>query len=266
MPRLEPELVCPRCLGPLTALAAATAGPPPVACEGCACTYLADAGWLDFIGLPDPGAGRLGPRLMHSPAFAAVYERLWRPTFVAVASAGTADRGQEAEAVDEALAGAVAGVVVDLSCGPGFTGRRLAATGRFARVYGLDGSVAMLQRAAQARDPGLRLVRADVARLPFADASLAGVHAGAALHVWPDPPSAIAEVARTLRPGGVFVASTFAYPRLAVLRPLAASFQLVSGARVFEVEELAGHCRTHGLVDFTVERRGALIFFTAVRD
>jgi ubiquinone/menaquinone biosynthesis C-methylase UbiE len=120
----------------------------------------------------------------------------------------------------------------------------------------------MLQRAL-AEAPGLPLLRADVARLPFAHASLAGAHAGAALHMWPDPDAAIAEVGRVLRPGGVFVASTFAHRE--PLRPLTTAFQAASSARVFEVEELAGMCRTHGLRQFTAERRGALVMFAATR-
>ena len=47
----------------------------------------------------------------------------------------------------------------------------------------------------------LPLLRADVARLPFAHASLAAAHAGAALHLWPDPDAAIAEVAEGDRHG-----------------------------------------------------------------
>ena len=52
-------------------------------------------------------------------------------------------------------------------------------------------------------------MRADVARLPFATGSVAAVHAGAAIHCWPNPQAALAEISRVLRPGGVFVASTF---------------------------------------------------------
>ena len=37
----------------------------------------------------------------------------------------------------------------------------------------------------------LALVRADVARLPFATGSLAAIHAGAAIHCWPDPTAAV---------------------------------------------------------------------------
>jgi hypothetical protein len=35
------------------------------------------------------------------------------------------------------------------------------------------------------------LIRADVARLPFATSSLAAVHAGAAIHCWPQPTTSV---------------------------------------------------------------------------
>ena len=52
-------------------------------------------------------------------------------------------------------------------------------------------------------------MRADVGRLPFATGSVAALHAGAALHCWPNPAAAFAEISRVLAPGGVLVASTF---------------------------------------------------------
>lgn len=38
---------------------------------------------------------------------------------------------------------------------------------------------------------------------------VAGIHSGAAIHCWPNPRAAAAEIARVLKPGGVFVGSTF---------------------------------------------------------
>ena len=269
LPDPPPELACPHCLGALTAAPTAAAGPlPSLACARCEQVYSAATGFIDFIGRSgdaQTGARGIGPRLMHSRALATVYEKLWRPAFVAVASGGRPDYAAELEQVLTALEPAAGGVVVDLSCGPGFTGRRLAHSDLFTRVYGLDWSVAMLQRALAARDPALPLLRADVGHLPFARGSLAGVHAGAALHLWPDPDSAIAEAARVLRPGGVLVASTFVHLPRGPLRPLASAFQAASSARVFELDELAGLCRIHGLHGFTPQRRGALLLFSATR-
>jgi ubiquinone/menaquinone biosynthesis C-methylase UbiE len=52
-------------------------------------------------------------------------------------------------------------------------------------------------------------VRGDAARLPFATGSVSAVHAGAAIHCWPAPELAMAEIARVLKPGGRAVLSTF---------------------------------------------------------
>lgn len=48
-------------------------------------------------------------------------------------------------------------------------------------------------------------------RLPH-QGSIDAIHAGAALHCWPSPTAAASEISRVLRPGGVFVASTFLQP------------------------------------------------------
>lgn len=268
---LPPELACPNCLGALTADDGRRQDPravlPGLRCARCERSYTGEHGFVDFIGHLELGAAvtGIGPRLMHSRALASVYEKLWRPLFITIASGGRPDYAEELEHVFRWLAPAQDGVIADLSCGPGFTGRRLADSGMFTRVYGVDWSVAMLQRALAADDPRLLLLRADVVRLPFARESLAGIHAGAALHMWPDPLSAIAEASRVLRPGGVLVASTFAHLPRGPLRRLGEGFSAVSSAHVFEVEELAGMCRAHALQGFTAERRGALILFSATR-
>merc|ERR1719401_2773777 len=96
---------------------------------------------------------------------------------------------------------------------------------------------------------GLSLVRADIARLPFASGSLGGVHAGAAIHCWPAPENAVAEVARVLRPGGVFVLTTF--------RP---GGQMLRGFKFWTEDELAKLTRQCGLVEFkSITREPAFI-------
>jgi SAM-dependent methyltransferase len=253
---LPAELCCPTCRGPLLAEGVGAR------CPVCARRYPGDRGYLDFLPDLGPAGAGLGPRLMHSRALARVYERLWRPLFIAAATGGLPDYRAEFERVLAALAPAEGGPVVDLSCGPGFTGRRLAESGRFARVFGLDWSLAMLARAAADNRGLMRLVRADVAQLPFATGSLAGAHAGAALHIWPDPAAAVAEVARVLRPGGAFVASTFAHTA-GLRRKLEGLVALVGQIHVFEVDQLRGMLAAHGLGEFAGERRGSLILFWA---
>merc|ERR1740130_2377637 len=92
--------------------------------------------------------------------------------------------------------------------------RRLAASGRYGRVLALDYSERMLTETRrrlreQQVTPMPELCRADVASLPLQTGSVDAVHAGAAMHCWPQLEEGLAEIRRALRPGGVFFATTF---------------------------------------------------------
>lgn len=97
--------------------------------------------------------------------------------------------------------------VVDIGCGAG-TDLLLAArrVGPAGRAIGIDMTEAMLTRAAAgARLAGLTNVEVhegDATRLPLADASVDVVISNGVLNLVPDKPSAVAEMARVLKPGG----------------------------------------------------------------
>ena len=55
----------------------------------------------------------------------------------------------------------------------------------------------------------LDLVRLGVGNIPMKDNSVDALHAGAAMHCWPDLDSAISEIHRVLKPGGRYFATTF---------------------------------------------------------
>jgi septum formation protein len=73
-------------------------------------------------------------------------------------------------------------------------------------VHGVDLSTAMLQYA-KVRLPG-HVVAANAGRLPVADRRCDAVLAIWLLHLVPDSDQILAEVARVLRPDGVFIATT----------------------------------------------------------
>jgi SAM-dependent methyltransferase len=116
---------------------------------------------------------------------------------------GTQAWAVETRAVLAAL-GPIAGcTVADVGCGTGRLTDLLAATGAFA--VGVDLDPAMLTVAA-GRAPG-RIIRADAARLPLADASVDAAVTVATLEFTDDAGTVLAEMARVTRPGGRVVAA-----------------------------------------------------------
>ena len=255
------SVVCPLCHGGLEVSRGA------IACEPCDWRREVTGGFLPLALGANPKPKGLGPRAMRWRPLARVYERIWRPTFVTVASRRPADRGAERVWIESHLLAAAGGEVADLSCGPGWMARRLATSGAFTAVYGVDLSLAMLEVCvASAKREGAPVIalHADVERLPFRDGALSGAHAGAALHLWPDPLSALIEVSRVLRPRGVFVASTFVHGAHWDLRHLVEdTFERLSEVRFFEPGELEALCAAAGLVDFKARVQGGWIVFSA---
>jgi len=103
------------------------------------------------------------------------------------------------------------GLFLDVPCGTGiFTARAYRARSE-ARILAVDYSLGML-RAARARAARLGVrnavfIRADVARLPIADAVLDGCLSMAGFHAFPEPASAAREIGRVLKPGAALTLS-----------------------------------------------------------
>ncbi|MFI6172708.1 class I SAM-dependent methyltransferase [Nocardia sp. NPDC051052] len=108
-----------------------------------------------------------------------------------------------AEAAAAALNGLIPShsLVLDLAVGTGIVAAELDALGH--RVVGIDLSAGMLRRAAR-RLPG-KVARADATALPLPSGSVDTVTAVWLLHLVDDAEPVLAEVARVLRPGGLFL-------------------------------------------------------------
>jgi demethylmenaquinone methyltransferase/2-methoxy-6-polyprenyl-1,4-benzoquinol methylase len=100
--------------------------------------------------------------------------------------------------------------LLDIGTGTGIVPRELGPrTDALARLVGCDRSRVMLQEAAS-RTPRLRGVAADAERLPMADGVFDVVTASFVLSHLPDYRAGLAEARRVLKPGGAFVASSWA--------------------------------------------------------
>jgi SAM-dependent methyltransferase len=266
-PAVLPILACPRCRAeaPFKTLRnprCTTCGLEPAASHSSV---------LDLIDVSagEPTAASAEQRLMESELVARIYDRFWRPAYVrllAGAGAGAAVGGLSGElfihkhslSLDDRP-----GPWLDLSCGPGAFARALAAAAPGALIVGLDISRAMLEVAAQ-RTGGYTnvvLVRADAHSLPFVDGAFGGVNNAGALHAYDDPELVFREIRRVLRPGGIYVGSTFAEAPSLVGRIAARA----AGIRRFEPAELRAWLQRIGFADYEDVRLGGAFVFRVRR-
>jgi SAM-dependent methyltransferase len=160
------------------------------------------------------------------------------------------------------------GTIVDCPCGAGPAFRAMD-PGRAVRYVAADLSPAMLRRARErAATRGLdsiEFVESKAEALPLEDASADLFLSFWGLHCFPDPESAIGEIARVLKPGGRAVGASFVRgPSLrqrVMLRPNRGDF----GPLCTEAEVL-GWLEGVGLRPTATGRSGLYMFFEARAD
>lgn len=123
-------------------------------------------------------------------------------------------------------------VVVDAGAGPGYLARYLARTYPTSTIVAVDQSHGLCQ-ASQRRLAGHRhgAIQADYNRLPIADGCVDVVVAAFSLYHSPSPTAALAELARSLCPGGRLIAATKSADSYAQLDELVADTGLDPAAR-----------------------------------
>ncbi|WP_428268248.1 class I SAM-dependent methyltransferase [Haliangium sp.] len=245
-------LRCPACLHPEMSHRGRK-----VTCARCALELDGGGDFLDLVEASRRGsftASTPEQSFMESELVARVYERFWRPAFVRVVAgkgAGARAGGFTGELFIHKNSLAMEdreGPWLDLSCGTGLFTRAMAAAVSGEVVVGVDVSTAMLHTASR-RSKGyghVSLVRADAHHLPFRDGVFGGVNNAGALHAYDDPEQVFCEVLRVLRPGGVYVGSTFARARSLVAGVAAR----VAGIRRFDPLEMHAWLSRVGFADY----------------
>jgi len=142
-------------------------------------------------------------------AAADVQRRLWGTDPQAWAELAEAHNRPLFEAVLDAALVGTGTHLLDVGCGSGLA--MVLAAERGAMPSGIDISPGLLG-VARERLPQADLREGDMEELPFADAAFDAVIGINAFQFAGDPPRALAQAARVLRPGGRLVASLFAAP------------------------------------------------------
>lgn len=209
-----------------------------------------------------------GTELFRSPLVSFLYERGWRQNFN---RSGFPGPDEEFKMAQDYFKSVQCGLLVDVSCGSGLFSRKFAKSGTYSAVIALDFSENMLRqsydfikRDGTLLESNLALVRADVSRLPFSSGSVDAVHAGAALHCWPSPSNAVAEITRILRSGGVFVGTTFL--RFTSSTPLilrSLRERALQNYIYLTEEEIEDLCTSCGLTNYSSKVQQSFIMFSA---
>ncbi|XVF36729.1 hypothetical protein REPUB_Repub19eG0083100 [Reevesia pubescens] len=197
-------LACPICYDPLSRIGdsplyvGSTAG-SNLQCNTCKKTYFGSGTHLDLV--VSSGSKQydesmpLATEFFRTPVISFLYERGWRQNFI---FGGFPGLEKEFDMAKTYLKPVLGGNIVDASCGSGLFSRLFAKSGLFSQVVALDYSENMLQQCYEFikkeenfPEEKVTLVRADISRLPFKSSSVDAVHAGAALHCWPSPSTAV---------------------------------------------------------------------------
>ena len=155
--------------------------------------------------------------------------------------------------------------LLDVACGTGRFTRSVA--DRVGQVVGVDVSHEMLERARRsASRAGLEnatVARMSADRLWIADDSVDRAACCWALHLFPEPDAALAEIHRVLRGGGRFAGATLTDRYLLAAPPMRAAARQAIGAAPFALPELHARLREGGFDEIEFDRRGAALFFAA---
>lgn len=177
-----------------------------VYCPRCGQIYpITPFGAVDFLAAARDLPLTPAQAIAHLPGFAWGYDRLWRPWALSLLSGERFGSEREGQLLAELVG--EADPVLDLGTAGGYWSRLLLARDPQRTVIGLDNATGVLAEAAQQAQPHWQrysLVRARAEQLPLASGAFGAVISGATLNEVPLDPC-LREVARVLKPGGVFV-------------------------------------------------------------
>jgi SAM-dependent methyltransferase len=238
-------------------------------CPACRQTYPVSEGIPDFI-LEELSQSRdpVLRRMTVIDRMARIYEtKLWYPIVLTVYGGFRSPSLAQLIRIVSQDVRSTKGRVLDIACGPGTFGRRIASPSK--EVFGIDVSGRMLRQGMaycrKERIPDMHFARTRVEALPFEDGFFDAVICCGSLHLFADTVIALREIARVMKPAAALSVFTFTAGRGGILK-----FRRVrewslenQGLHVFELPDLERCLTASGFVDFQPAVSGSILTFSA---
>lgn len=255
--------VCPTCKGHLTKEAGL------LCCPACRQAYPIRDGIPDF--LREELSQSKDPELRRMTAIdrmARIYEtKLWYPIVLNVYGGfGSPSLSQLISTISQKVQSAQ-GRVLDIACGPGTYGRRVASSSN--EVFGIDVSMGMLRQGgaytAAEGISNMHFARARVEALPFENGLFDATLCCGSLHLFTDTVIALREMARVMRPGAILAVFTFTAGTGGILefRRVREWSRREHGLHVFELPEMEQYLTASGFTEFRPDVSGSTLTFSA---
>ncbi len=164
------------------------------------------------------------------------------------------------------IVGSQDGVILDVACGPGTYGRRIASGSR--TVYGIDASISMLRRGARyvERDciPNVHFARAKVEALPFQPGLFDAAICAGSLNHFSDTGLALREINRTMKAGARLAVMCFAVSNSGLMKYKSIRDRAErGGGHIDSVADLGRYVAKAGFEDFRPHGYGSVLVFSA---
>ncbi len=162
----------------------------------------------------------------------------------------------------------VQGLILDVACGPGTYGRRVASENNI--IYGIDISLGMLHQgvvyAAQEKIANIHFSRNRVESLPFADQLFDAAICSGSLHLFPNPVQALREINRVLKTAAPLAVMTFTPGDKGLFKHAWARKRVQArGFHLFSLPEMERLLVESGFVDFQPKTFGSVLTFGACK-
>lgn len=269
------KLSCPTCSQSLKGSAPLNAElsddgkfPASIICRNCGKIYPVHNEIIDFV-YEGAGGFNLSQYAMELPFIVSIYEKIWRPLITTIQSSYKWEKNRIMELVNLSMGKDV----LDIACGPGNYSRPFAKNVKgdnsSGLVVGLDLSWPMLKNARRTLvmkpHPNLAFIHANVTHWPFLPESFDCIHCSGALHLFPDIASVFKSIGASLKPGGIFVGSTYIKKNNPIERLVKEKLGAFMSFHWFTAEELKELAKQAGLTEWRHYIKKSGIIFTVKR-